>query len=83
MDEEAAEQVRSAAHHRDVSCLLLFWRALFRVITAGVFLTSLSHIKAKQRLYRSGQPAEPGRAAARHLHELAGFGCPVLVVISY
>lgn len=47
-------------------------------VIIGVFLTSLSHVKANQRLYRSGQPAKRGRAADRHLHELTGFGCPVI-----
>lgn len=32
---------------------------------------------------RSGQPAELRRVAGRHLHELAGFGCSVLVIIRY
>lgn len=34
----------------------------------GVLLTFLAHVK---RPYRSGQPAELGRAASRHLRELA------------
>lgn len=72
----------SLGHHRGGSCLLLFCRASFPV-GHGVLLTSLFHIKAKQRLYQSGQPAQLGRAAARHLRELAGFGCPVLVDTTY